>query len=69
MISIAVYMLVCKIFQLDPYDNAFWIFLVVTLVFACIEVLAIIYRRNINSDTPTLKLRQFLSLYRVDPSR
>jgi len=72
MISFAVYMLVCKIFQPDP-NGAFWIFLVVALAFACIEivmvVLAIIYRRNINSDTPTLKLRQFLSLYRVDPSR
>lgn len=72
MISIAVYMLVCKIFQPDP-NGAFWIFLVATVIFACIEiviaVLAIIYRRNINSDTPTLKLRQFISLYRVDPSR
>ena len=36
-------------------EGNFWIF--------------IIYRRNINSDTPTLKLRQFLLLYRVDPSR
>ena len=72
MISFAVYMLVCKIFQPD-LNGAFWIFLVVALAFACIEivtvVLAIIYRHNINSDTPTLKLRQFLSLYRVDPSR
>lgn len=72
MISFAVYMLVCKIFQPDP-NGAFWIFLVVALAFACIEivtvVLAIIYRCNINSNTPTLKLKQFLLLYRVDPSR
>jgi len=72
MISFAIYILVCYIFQPNP-NGAFWIFLVVALALACIEivmvVLAIIYRRNINSDTPTLKLRQFLSLYRVDPSR
>ena len=72
MISFVIYMLVCKIFQPDP-NGAFWILLVIALAFACIEivtvVLAIIYRRNINSDTPTLKLRQFLLLYRVDPSR
>lgn len=72
MISFAIYILICYIFQPDP-NGAFWIFLVVALAFACIEivtvVLAIIYRRNINSDTPTLKLRQFLSLYRVDPSK
>ena len=72
MISFAIYILVCYIFQPDP-NGAFWIFLVVALAFACIEivtvVLAIIYRRSINSDTPTLKLRQFLLLYRVDPSR
>ena len=72
MISFAIYILVCYIFQPDP-NGAFWILLVIALAFACIEivtvVLAIIYRRNINSDTPTLKLRQFLLLYRVDPSR
>ena len=72
MISFAIYILVCYIFQPDP-NGAFWIFLVVALAFACIEivtvVLAIIYLCNINSDTPTLKLRQFLLLYRVDPSR
>ena len=71
MISFAVYMLVCKIFQPDP-NGAFWIFLVVALAFACIEivmvVLAIIYRRNIG-NRPTLKLKQFISIYRVDPSR
>ena len=54
-------------------DGNFWIFLVVDIAFACIEivvvVLVIIYRRNINSDTPTIKLKTFLSLYRVDPSR
>lgn len=54
-------------------DGNFWIFLVVDIAFACIEIvvvsLSIIYRRSINSDTPTLKLRQFLSLYRVDPSK
>ena len=54
-------------------DGNFWIFLIVDIAFACIEivvvVLSIIYRRSINSDTPTLKLRQFLSLYRVDPSK
>ena len=51
----------------------FWIFLIVDIVFATIEivvvVLAIIYRRDINSNTPTIKLKTFLSLYRVDPSR
>ena len=54
-------------------DGNFWIFLVVDIVFACIEIvvvsLSINYRHSINSDTPTLKLRQFLLLYRVDPSR
>ena len=54
-------------------DCNFWIFLVVDIVFACIEIvvvtLSINYRHSINSDTPTLKLRQFLSLYRVDPSK
>ena len=73
MISFAIYILLCYIFQLNTNDDVFWLFLVVALVFACIEiamvVLAIIYRHNINSDTPTLKLRQFLLLYRVDPSR
>ena len=72
MISFAIYILVCCIFQPDP-NGAFWIFLVVALTFACIEfvvvVLSINYRHSINSDTPTLKLRQFLSLYRVDPSK
>lgn len=72
MISFAIYILACYIFQPDP-NGAFWIFLVVALALACIEivtvVLAINYRCSINSDTPTLKLRQFLSLYRVDPSR
>ena len=51
----------------------FWIFLVVDIAFACIEIvvvsLSIIYLRSINSYTPTLKLRQFLLLYRVDPSK
>ena len=72
MISFTIYILACYIFQPDP-NGAFRIFLVVASAFACIEivtvVLAIIYRRSINSDTPTLKLRQFLLLYRVDPSR
>ena len=53
-------------------EGNFWIFLVVDMVFACIEivvvVLSIIYRRSIR-DNPTLKLKQFLSLYRVDSSR
>ena len=72
MISFTIYILACYIFQPDP-NGAFRIFLVVASAFACIEivtvVLAIIYRQSINSDTPTLKLRQFLLLYRVDPSR
>lgn len=72
MISFAIYILACYIFQPDP-NGAFWIFLVVALALACIEiimvVLSIIYRHNINSNTPTLKLRQFLLLYRVDPSK
>ena len=71
MISFAVYMLVCKIFQPDP-NGAFWIFLVATIIFACIEiavvVLSIIYQRNIR-NIPTLKLKQFIPIYRVDPSR
>lgn len=71
MISFAIYILVCYIFQPDP-NGAFWIFLVATIIFACIEigvfVLSIIYRRNIR-NSPTLKLKQFVSLYRVDPSR
>jgi len=54
-------------------EGNFWIFFVVDMAFACIEivvaVLSINYRHNINSDTPTLKLKQFLLLYRVDPSR
>ena len=54
-------------------DDNFWIFLIVDIVFACIEIvvvaLSINYRHSINSDTPTLNLRQFLSLYRVDPSK
>ena len=54
-------------------DDNFWIFLVADIIFAVIEiaavVLGIIYRRDINSNTPTIKLKTFLSLYRVDPSR
>lgn len=53
-------------------EGNFWIFLVVDMAFACIEivvaVLSIVYRHGIRS-APTLKLKQFLSLYRVDPSR
>jgi len=53
-------------------DGNFWIFLCVDIAFACIEivvaVLSIVYRRDIR-DKPTLKLKQFISLYRVDPSR
>ena len=72
MISFAIYILLCYIFQLNPNDDVFWLFLVVALVFACIEiavvVLSIIYRCNIRNE-PTLKLKQFISLYRVNPSR
>ena len=54
-------------------DGNFCIFLIADIIFAVIEiaavVLAIIYRRDINSNTPTIKLKTFLSLYRVDPSR
>ena len=53
-------------------EGNFWIFLVVDMAFACIEivvvVLSMIYRHSIR-NAPTLKLKQFLSLYRVDPSR
>lgn len=53
-------------------EGNFWIFLVADMAFACIEivvvVLSIIYRHGIRS-APTLKLKQFLSLYCVDPSR
>ena len=68
-------LLIVVIDKLPPQclDGFFWIFLVVDMAFACIEivvaVLSIIYRHNINSNTPTLKLKQFLLLYRVDPSR
>lgn len=68
-------LLIVLIDKLPPQylDGFFWVFLVVDIVFACIEIvvvaLSIIYRHSINSDTPTLKLRQFLSLYRVDPSK
>ena len=68
-------LLIVLINKLPPQylDGFFWIFIVLDLLFACVEILIvasfIIYRRSINSDTPTLKLRQFLSLYRVDPSR
>ena len=67
-------LLIVVIDKLPPqyFDGFFWVFLVVDIVFACIEiavvVLSIIYRHNIRS-APTLKLKQFLSLYRVDPSR
>jgi hypothetical protein len=54
-------------------DDNFWIFLVADIIFAVIEIvvvaLSINYRHSINSDTPTLNMRQFLSLYRVDPSK
>jgi hypothetical protein len=53
-------------------DGNFWIFLIVDIAFACIEivvvVLSIIYWHSIRNE-PTLRLKQFLSLYRVDPSR
>lgn len=67
-------LLIVLIDKLPPQhlDGFFWVFLVVDIVFACIEiagvVLSIIYRHSIR-DNPTLKLKQFLSLYRVDPSR
>lgn len=71
MICIIVLILVRKFLPPQDPNSNFWIFLV--LIFACVEiavaVLSIIYRHNINSDTPTLKLKQFLLLYRVDPSR
>ena len=73
MICIIVLILVCKFLPPQDPNSIFWIFLVIDLIFACVEivvaVLSIIYRHNINSDTPTLKLKQFLLLYRVDPSR
>ena len=73
MICIIVLILVCKFLPPQDPNSNFWIFLVIDLIFACVEivvaVLSIIYRHNINSDTPTLKLKQFLLLYRVDPSR
>lgn len=67
-------LLIVVIDKLPPQylDGFFWVFLVVDIVFACIEivvvVLSIIYRRSIRNN-PTLKLKQFLSLYRVDSSR
>ena len=73
MICIIVLILVCKFLPPQDPNSNFWIFFVIDLIFACVEivvaVLSIIYRHNINSDTPTLKLKQFLLLYRVDPSR
>lgn len=67
-------LLIVVIDKLPPQclDGFFWIFVVLDLLFACVEilvvVLSIIYRRNIRNE-PTLKLKQFISLYRVDPSR
>lgn len=67
-------LLIVVIDKLPPQclDGFFWTFVVLDLLFACVEilvvVLSIIYRRSIR-DNPTLKLKQFLSLYRVDPSR
>ena len=73
MICIIVLIIVCKFLPPQDPNSNFWIFLVIDLIFACVEivvaVLSIIYRHNINSNTPTLKLKQFLLLYRVDPSR
>ena len=73
MVFIIVLILVIKILPPQDPNGIFWLFLVIDLILACVEivvvVLAIIYRRNINSDTPTIKLKTFLSLYRVDPSR
>ena len=73
MICIIVLIIVCKFLPPQDPNSNFWIFIVIYLIFACVEmvvaVLSIVYRHNIDSDTPTLKLKQFLLLYRVDPSR
>ena len=72
MICIAILILICKI---SPKLNIylFVLLFIVDVIFACAEIavviFSIIYQRNINSDTPTLKLKQFLSLYRADSSR
>ena len=72
MISFAIFLLICKIFP-DLNVGLFILFFIIDVIFACVEIVvvifSIIYRRSINSDTPTLKLRQFLLLYRVDPSK
>lgn len=72
MVSIIVLILVIKILPPQDPNSIFWVFLVVDIAFACIEIVAvalsIIYRHSIRNE-PTLKLKQFLSLYRVDPSR
>ena len=73
MFCIIMFIILVGKFPPQYMDDNFWIFLIADIVFACIEIvvvaLSIIYRHSINSDTPTLKLRQFLSLYRVDPSK
>ena len=72
MICIIVLILIWKIVPAIS-DGVFMLSLIIGLILACVEiaivVLAIIYRHNISSDTPTLKLKEFLLLYRVDPSR
>ena len=72
MIFIVIFILICINFP-DLNNGLFALFLIIDLIFACAEIvvviLSIIYQRNINSDTPTLKLKQFLSLYRADSSR
>lgn len=73
MFCIILFIILIDKFPPQYMDGNFWIFLVVDITFAIIEivvvVLVIIYRRDINSNTPTIKLKTFLSLYRVEPSR
>lgn len=72
MICIAILILICKN---SPNLNIclFVLLFIVDVIFACAEIavviFSIIYQCSIDSDTPTLKLKQFLSLYRADPSR
>ena len=72
MICITILILICINFP-DLNVGLFILFLIIDVIFACAEIavviLSIIYQRNIDSDTPTLKLKQFLSLYRADSSR
>ena len=72
MICITILILICENFP-DLNGGLFALLLIVDVIFACVEIVVVIlsirYQCCIDSDTPTLKLKQFLSLYRADSSR